>query len=85
MGHRVDDAISILEKILNRYDGNRLSNASQSVLGHYLLGTAYQQAGRNDDAIVQFETFLELWKDADPVLKEIPDARKRLEQLTRSS
>jgi serine/threonine protein kinase/tetratricopeptide (TPR) repeat protein len=85
MGHRINDAISILEKILHRYDNNRLSYACQSVLAHYQLGTAYQQAGRKEDAIEQFETFLELWKDADPVWKEIPDAKKRLEQLTRSS
>jgi hypothetical protein len=49
-----------------------------------VLATAYQAAGRNAEAIEQYETFLEIWKDADPELVEVPDARRRLEELRKS-
>jgi tetratricopeptide (TPR) repeat protein len=85
MGGRVDDAIRTLEAALERYDEDRMFDPIKGVRGYYLLGTAYQRAGRNDEAIEQFETFLEIWKDADPELEEVPDAKRRLEKLRRSS
>ena len=85
MAQRVDEAITILEDILTRYDEDRLDSPVVSVRGHYLLGTAYQLAGRNDEAIEQYRTFLEIWKDADPELDEVPDAKNRLKELGASS
>ena len=81
MSNQTDEAIAVLEKALNRYDPQRLFEPTASVRGYYLLGTAYQQAGRNAEAIEQFETFLDIWKDADPELTEVLDARARIEAL----
>jgi serine/threonine protein kinase/Flp pilus assembly protein TadD len=78
---RVDDAIAVLNKALMRYDPRRLFHSGFNVRGYYLLGTAYQRAGRNTEAIEQYEKFLDIWKDADPELEEVPDARSRIEQL----
>jgi len=81
MANRTDEAIDVLEKALARYDLGRLFQAGTNVRGYYLLGTAYQRAGRNAEAIEQYQIFLEIWKDADPELEEVPDARARIEQL----
>jgi tetratricopeptide (TPR) repeat protein len=82
---RVDDAITVLEHLLRHYDETRLNVPTLAVRGYYLLGTAYQQARRNNEAIAQHQTFLEIWKDADPELDEVSDAKNRLEALKKSS
>jgi serine/threonine protein kinase/tetratricopeptide (TPR) repeat protein len=84
-GGRVDDATTLLETLLKRFDESRLNSPTLAVRGYYLLGTAYQRAARNEEAIIQFQKFLEIWKDADPELSEVPDARNRLEILKKSS
>ena len=48
---------------------------------HYYLGLAYERSGWNRKAIEQYERFLEIWKQADPILVEVKDARERLERL----
>jgi len=81
MANRIGEAIDVLEKALARYDPARLFDSGTNVRGYYLLGNAYQLAGRNDEAIEQYQIFLDIWENADPELEEVPDARKRLEQL----
>ncbi len=78
-------AVSTLEKAIKIYDGSRTGEAGLGVLSHYLLGRAYEASGWTDRAITQYERFLELWKDADPGIKEMGDARQRLTQLKGSS
>ena len=52
---------------------------------HYLLGVAYEKSGWNKKAIEQYEEFLEIWKDADPGIPEVEDAKERLANLKSTS
>jgi serine/threonine protein kinase/tetratricopeptide (TPR) repeat protein len=82
---RVDSAVSTLEEIVLIYDQSRLTtNPERSVLGHYHLGQAYEAAGRTLEAIEQYETFLDIWRNADRGLESVGDARKRLARLKES-
>ena len=48
---------------------------------HYRLAKVYEQNNQPEKAIEQFERFLELWKDADPGIAEVEDAKKSLAEL----
>jgi DNA-binding SARP family transcriptional activator len=47
----------------------------------YMLGKSYEQQGNQAKAIEHYEKFLSLWKDADPGIAEVDDARERLAGL----
>jgi serine/threonine protein kinase/Tfp pilus assembly protein PilF len=47
----------------------------------YMLGNIYERMDRKADAVKQYEKFLSLWKDADPSIPEVAEAKKRLEAL----
>ena len=51
----------------------------------YLLGQIYEKMGNLKLAIDNYETFLDLWKDADDDLPELIDAKARLAKLKRIS
>ncbi|NIM20480.1 MAG: protein kinase [Candidatus Latescibacteria bacterium] len=82
---RFADAIALLESMLKRYNQSRLQYPPYAPLGYYLLGTAYQEAGQKEKAIANLQTFLEIWKNADPGLDEVSDAKKRLKELRRGT
>ena len=48
----------------------------------YMLGKIYEDMDWKGKAIENYEKFLELWKDADPGLSEVDDAKSRLASLT---
>lgn len=81
---RADDAVETLEKAMSRYDVNRLTYPARSVITHYSLGQAYEAAGRNAEAIEQYETFLDIWKNSDEGLESVEDAKQRLAKLKES-
>lgn len=54
------------------------------ILAHYELGKLYQHQGRLDEARKYFERFLDIWKDGDPDLPPLVEARKRLALLNDS-
>jgi hypothetical protein len=49
------------------------------------LALAYEKSGWNKKAIEQYEEFLEIWKDADPGIPEVEDAKERLKELRAKS
>ncbi len=51
------------------------------VLGKGGMGKIYEQKGWEGKAIERYEKFLDLWKDADPGIAEVEDAKKRLAGL----
>jgi tetratricopeptide (TPR) repeat protein len=47
----------------------------------YMLGKIYEKQGNTAKATEHYEKFLDLWKDADPGIPEVKDAKKRLASL----
>ena len=47
----------------------------------YLKGKVYQEQGLAAQAVASYEKFLDLWKDADPDLPELTDAKSQLAAL----
>jgi len=46
-----------------------------------MLGKIYEEKGLKGKAIKHYEKFLDLWKNADPGIAEVGDAKKRLAGL----
>ncbi|MCK4776174.1 MAG: tetratricopeptide repeat protein, partial [Candidatus Krumholzibacteria bacterium] len=79
---RLADAVDEFERLLERFDSNRaINNGERAVKAYYHLGVAYEQSGWNGKAIEQYEQFLDIWKDADPGIEEVEDAKRRLAVL----
>ena len=76
----IDAAIAEYEK-KNVFD----PEGHERLLNHpkyrYLLAKLYEEKGDAAKAVEQYEAFLELWKDADPGLLELQDAKRRLDTL----
>jgi tetratricopeptide (TPR) repeat protein len=76
-----------LEKAREEYEGiisltiGRIHYGDIYAKSFYMLGKIYEQQGKKDDAIEHYQKFLSLWKDADPGIAEVEDARKRLAGL----
>jgi tetratricopeptide (TPR) repeat protein len=79
-GH-FNKAIDILKERLSIYESYLVCRGTWSVKMYYYLGLAYEGAERFDDARVQYERFLDIWKDADTGIVEIDDAKVRLSRL----
>ncbi len=77
---RLDEAVTQLETALSRYDDYRVWSTT-AVKAYYLLGLAYEKSGWNKKAIEKYEEFLDIWKNADPGIKEVEDAKERLRKL----
>jgi tetratricopeptide (TPR) repeat protein len=79
---QVRDALGYLERASAICDRDRASEPPFSVLIHSYLALAYDKSGRTQDAIKEYRTFLDIWKDADPGIKEVADAKARLAALS---
>jgi len=68
------------EKIISLTSG-RLGFGDIYVRSHFMLGNIYERKSWKGKAIEHYEKFLDLWKDADPGIVEVEDAKKRLTNL----
>jgi len=78
---RLAEAVAELEKAVSSYSTDRVWNAILAVKAYYLLGLAYEKSSWNKKAIEQYEEFLDIWKDADPGIPEVEDAKGRLKKM----
>jgi tetratricopeptide (TPR) repeat protein len=76
----MDKAIEKYEKIQDLTLG-RLDYGDIYAKSYYTLGTIYEQKDWKGKAIESYENFLDLWKDADPNIPEVEDAKVRLAGL----
>ncbi|NIN92857.1 tetratricopeptide repeat protein [bacterium] len=78
-----------LENALKQYEcitsltQGRIRFADHYALSFYMLGKIHEELGNTAEALENYEKFLTLWKDADPSIAEVEDARKRLAGLKR--
>ena len=75
-----------LEKVRQVYEkiNSQLSskwNGDIYVKSFYMLGRIAEQQGDKMKAAERYRKFLDLWKDADPGIPEVEEAKKRLEGL----
>jgi len=76
----LDKAITKYEKLII-FDPEKEGRFLIHPKYYYRLAKLYEQKVWEDKAIEHYERFLDLWKDADPVIPEVEDARKRLAGL----
>jgi serine/threonine protein kinase/Tfp pilus assembly protein PilF len=78
---RLKNAADQWERNLRKYNGDTAIYSLWMATGKYKLALAYEELGERVKAIERYEEFLEIWKDADPDLEKVPDARRRLARL----
>jgi tetratricopeptide (TPR) repeat protein len=76
----LEKARKLYERIMGLKTG-RLRWGDLYVRSFYMLGEIYEQLGNTAKAREHYEKFLDLWKDADPGIQEVEDARSRLAKL----
>jgi serine/threonine protein kinase/Tfp pilus assembly protein PilF len=76
----IENAQAEYERIISLTTG-RLRFGDIYAKNFYMLGKIFEKKGWKGKAIEHYEKFLNLWKDADPGIAEVEDARKRLAGL----
>jgi tetratricopeptide (TPR) repeat protein len=76
----LERAQKMYEKIVALTSG-RLHYGDIYAKAFYMLGQIYEQKGWEGKAIENYEKFLELWKDADPGIAEVEEAKRRMAKL----
>ncbi len=76
----LNQALSEYKRITTLTTG-RLERGDIYAKSFYMLGKIYEQQGDAAKAIENYEKFLDLWKDANPGIAEVEDAKKRLADM----
>ena len=70
------------ERIRNSFDEVRFQEAAvYNALFYYYLGRTYEGLGNNQQALKDYAVFVEIWKNADPEIKELQDGLARYARL----
>ena len=77
---QLDKAIDTYKKLIELKTNEQLRSLTHPKY-HYRLAKLYEEKGLKDEALKEYQRFLELWKDADEDLPEPHDARARLTNL----
>ena len=85
LSDKLPQSISEFEKIQFSYHYNSAYGTTFYIRGHYLLGQAYEKSNWHQKAIEQYELFIDIWKDDQPPVKDVEDARARLAKLKGST
>jgi tetratricopeptide (TPR) repeat protein len=78
---RFDRAIETFQSLRTAFGSGRFGCPLESFKLHYYLGRSSEATNQPDKAVAQYEESLEWWKNADPGLESIVDARQRLTRL----
>jgi hypothetical protein len=79
MAHKGTEAANEFQKILDHR--GIVDNSPTGALAHVQLGKAYALSGDNTKAKAAYQQFLVLWKDADPNIPILQQARGEYAKL----
>ncbi len=78
---KTEEAITEFRTLTHEYTPSRAQFAIWSVKAYYYLALALEESGNTEEAAKYFRVFLDIWKDADPGIEEIKDAREKLASI----
>jgi tetratricopeptide (TPR) repeat protein len=76
-----DKAITSYEEIINASNSLGWEAQDYWIRAHFILGKLYEEKGNRELAIKYYNDFINIWKDADPDIPDLNDAKSRLAKL----
>jgi tetratricopeptide (TPR) repeat protein len=81
---RIDKAIVEYER-LTVFDPKGDDRHLVRPIFHYNLARLYEEKGQTARALEQYQKFLQIWREADPSLKEAADAGQRAARIEKAA